>query len=53
MTVRDINELSFPELEELMDGMSLNAEKERAELEGVQTTRGGAEEFMEFMLANS
>lgn len=53
MTVRDINELSFPELEELMDGMSLNAEKERAELEGAQTTRGGAEEFMQFMLANS
>jgi len=35
MTVGDINELSFPELE------------------GIQTTRGGAEEFMEFMLANS
>lgn len=37
----------------LIGGMSLNAEKERAELEGIQTTRGGAEEFMEFMLANS
>ena len=53
MTVRDIDGLSFPELEELMDGMSVNAEKERAELEGVKTTRGGAEEFMEFMLQNS
>ena len=49
----NINELSFPELEELMDGMSLNAEKERAELDGIQTTRGSAEEFMQFMLENS
>ena len=33
MTVRDVGDLSFPELEELMDGMLKYSERERRAIE--------------------
>ena len=49
MTVQDIKNLSYPELEGLMEGMSKNSEREQDELKGVQRTHGDANDFMEFM----
>lgn len=49
MTVRDVQEMSYPELEDLLEGMSRNSEKEKEMLDGVQTREGTAEEFAEFM----
>lgn len=47
--MRDVQEMSYPELEELLEGMSRNSEKEKEVLDGVQTRDGSAEEFAEFM----
>ena len=47
--MRDIQEMSYPELEELLEGMSRNSEKEKEMLDGVQTREGSTEEFAEFM----
>ena len=47
--MRDIQEMSYPELEELLEGMSRNSEKEKEMLDGVQTREGTAEELAEFM----
>lgn len=41
MTVRDIEDLSFPELEDLLEGLNKNAEREKAEIEGI--SNGGGE----------
>ncbi len=41
MTVRDIEDLSFPELEDLLEGLNKNAEREKAEIEGISD--GGGE----------
>ena len=52
MTVRDIGEMSYPELESLMDGMATNAKKEEAYLKGEEevTENGDAQDFMQFMM---
>lgn len=47
--MRDVQEMSYPELEELLEGMSRNSEKEKEMLNGVQTREGTVEEFAEFM----
>lgn len=52
MTPKDIGELSYPELEELLDGMSKNAERLKDEMEGVQRTRGDAQDLLEFIGKN-
>ena len=49
MTVQDIKNLSYPELESLMEGMTKNSEREQDELKGVQRKQGDAQDFMEFM----
>ena len=43
MTVRDIEDLSFPELEDLLEGLNKNAEREKAEIEGISDDNGGGE----------
>ena len=47
--MRDVQEKSYPGLEEPREGMSRNSEKEKEMLDGVQTREGTAEEFAEFM----
>lgn len=49
LTVRDINDMSYPELEELMDGMSKNADREKDMMNGVQRTNGDANDFINFL----
>jgi hypothetical protein len=49
MTVQDIKNLSYPELEGLMEGMTKNSEREQDELNGIQRKQGDATDFMEFM----
>lgn len=52
MTVRDIGDMSYPELESLMDGMATNAKKEEAYLKGEEevSTEGDSNDFMQFMM---
>lgn len=52
MTVKDIGEMSYPELESLMDGMATNAKKEEAYLKGEEeiNTQGDSADFMQFMM---
>ena len=52
MTVKDIGEMSYPELENLMEGMATNAKKEEAYLKGEEeiTTQGDSSDFMNFMM---
>lgn len=40
MTVRDIEDLSYPELESLLEGLNKNAEREKAEIEGISNGDG-------------
>ena len=40
MTIRDVREMSYPELEELLEGISKNSEKEREMLDGGRDSRG-------------
>lgn len=47
--MRDIQEMSYPELEELLDGISKNSEREKDMLEGVEKKEGDSEDFAEFM----
>lgn len=51
MTPKDIGELSYPELEELLDGMTKNSEREKAEIEGTKstTTKGDANDLLNFI----
>lgn len=49
MTVRDVQEMSYPELEELLEGISKNSKKEKDMMEGIETREGTAEEFADFM----
>lgn len=49
MTVRDVQEMSYPELEELLEGISKNSKKEKDMMDGIETREGSAEEFAEFM----
>lgn len=49
MTVRDVQEMSYPELEELLEGISKNSQREKEMLDGVETREGTAEEFANFM----
>ena len=52
LTVKDIGEMSYPELESLMDGMTTNAKKEEAYLKGEEevNTEGDSTDFMNFMM---
>lgn len=49
MTVRDVQEMSYPELEELLEGISKNSKKEKDMMEGIETREGTAKEFASFM----
>ena len=44
--------MSYPELENLMDGMATNAKKEEAYLKGEEeiSTEGDSNDFMQFMM---
>ena len=46
MTVRDIGELSFVELEELMDGMVKYSEREKQAIEGGNVEYKGANDLL-------
>lgn len=47
MTVHDINNLSYPELEKLMDGLNKNSEEERKMIEnGGSSKKGTAEDLL-------
>lgn len=52
LTPKDIGEMSYPELEELMDGISKNAERMRDEIDGVKRTQGGMQELVDFIGKN-
>lgn len=52
LTPKDIGEMSYPELEELMDGISKNAERMRDEIDGVKRTKGGMQELVDFIGKN-
>ncbi|WP_270380876.1 hypothetical protein [Mitsuokella multacida] len=49
MTVRDVQEMSYPELEELLEGISKNSKREKDMMEGIETREGTVEEFANFM----
>lgn len=49
MTVRGVQEMSYPELEELLEGISKNSQREKEMLDGVETHEGTVEEFANFM----
>ena len=52
MTPTDIGNLSYPELEALLDGMTKNSEREKAQLEGGTTTKGDADDLLDFIGTN-
>ena len=52
LTPKDIGEMSYPELEELMEGISKNAEKMRDEINGIKRTTGGMQELVDFIGKN-
>lgn len=52
LTPKDVGEMSYPELEELMDGISKNAEKMRDEMNGIKHTKGGMQELVDFIGKN-
>lgn len=41
--------MSYPELEELMEGMEKNSEREREEMEKGSTRKGNANDLLEFI----
>ncbi len=49
MTPTDIGNLSYPELEALLDGMTKNSEREKAQLEGGETKSGDADDLLDFI----
>jgi len=49
MTPTDIGNLSYPELEALMEGMTKNSERERQALEDGTTTKGDANDLLNFI----
>ncbi len=49
MTPTDIGNLSYPELEALLDGMTKNSEREKAMMEGGTTTKGDANDLLDFI----
>ena len=49
MTPTDIGNLSSPELEALLDGMTKNSEREKAMMEGGTTTKGDANDLLDFI----
>lgn len=52
MTPKDIGELSYPELEGLLEGMTKNSERERAELNGESVKEGDAQDLLGFIAKN-
>lgn len=53
MTPKDIGELSYPELEELLDGMTKNSEREKQEIEGASgKKKGDANDLLNFIGEN-
>ena len=47
MTIRDVDLLSYPELEKLMDGLNKNADEERKMYEnGGSAKKGNAEDLL-------
>lgn len=49
MTPTDIGNLSYPELEDLLEGMSKNSERERAEIEGTSSKKGDTNDLINFI----
>ncbi len=49
MTPTDIGNLSYPELEALLDGMTKNSEREKAQLEGGSTKKGDVNDLLDFI----
>ena len=52
MTPKDIGELSYPELEELLDGMTKNSEREKKEIEGASDKKGDVNDLLNFIGEN-
>lgn len=52
MTPTDIGNLSYPELEALLDGMTKNSEREKEALENGTTIHGDADDLLDFIGTN-
>lgn len=54
LTLRDIGDMSYPELEKLIEGLNKNAEREAKELESIEkggssTSNGNANDLFDFV----